>query len=169
MDSGKPVVVVTGVSGNLGTRLLSQIDDFSVVGIDVNPPKSERSIRFVRMDLGKEESCLQLIRLLKELHPVALVHLAFVLDQVRAGVLDLQRMWQINVAGMARVMEAIAEANRDQGGVEKLIFPGSVSASGQTGNGPFWGAFPLPAITYLSGWTMRKFANFLGRAHPSLA
>jgi len=25
MDSGKPVVLVTGVSGNLGSRLLSQI------------------------------------------------------------------------------------------------------------------------------------------------
>src|SRR5437868_7673514 len=130
MDSGKPVVLVTGVSGNLGTRLLSQIGDFSVLGIDINPPKTQRSIRFVRMDLGKEESCLQLIPLLKEVHPVAVVHLAFVLDQVRAGDLDLQRMWQINVAGTARVMEAIAEGHRDQGGIENFIFPSSLSVYG---------------------------------------
>jgi nucleoside-diphosphate-sugar epimerase len=39
-------------------------------------------------------------------------------------------MWQINVAGTARVMEAIAECNRNGSAVERLIIPGSVSAYG---------------------------------------
>src|SRR5919109_13737 len=168
MDSGKPVVVVTGVSGNLGTRLLSQIGDLSVVGIDVNPPKTDYPLRFVRMDLGKEESCVQLIHLLKEVRPVAVVHLAFVLDQVRAGVLDLQRMWQINVGGTARVMEAIAEANREQGGVEKFIFPSSVSAYGPSEHGPLSEDSPLGAHTYPYGVHKRECDDVVRQRAPSL-
>ena len=57
MNSGKPTVVVTGVSGNLGLRLLPQLGDFSVIGIDVAAPKTDLPIRFVRMDLGLEDSC----------------------------------------------------------------------------------------------------------------
>jgi nucleoside-diphosphate-sugar epimerase len=60
----------------------------------------------------------------------AIVHLAFVIDPLRTGVLDKNRMWQINVAGTARVMEAIAEANRNGARVDKFIFPSSVSAYG---------------------------------------
>ena len=66
------------------------------------------------MDLGDEDSCRQLFLLLRDSRAEAVVHLAFVLDPVRAGVLDVDRMWQINVAGTARVMEAITEANRDR-------------------------------------------------------
>ena len=41
MDTAKPTVVVTGVSGNLGQRLLLQLADYyKVVGIDVTPPDS---------------------------------------------------------------------------------------------------------------------------------
>ena len=112
MNSEKPTVIVTGVSGNLGLRLLPVLRDFSVVGIDIAPPKTDVPLRFVRMDLGLEESCRTLFNLFRELRPVAVVHLAFVLDPVRTGVLDLDRMWQINVAGTARVMEAVTEANR---------------------------------------------------------
>ena len=97
---------MTGVAGNLGLRLLQQLEDFSVVGLDISPPKTNFPLRFVRMDLGDEQSCRALYHLLQEARPVAVVHLAFVIDPVRTGVLDLDRMWQINVAGTARVMEA---------------------------------------------------------------
>ena len=82
------------------------------------------------MDLGEEESCRQLFLLLRESRAEAVIHLAFVLDPVRAGVLDLDRMWQINVAGTARVMEAITEANHEETMVRKFIFPSSVSVYG---------------------------------------
>ena len=60
-----------------------------------------------------------------------MVHLAFVIDPVRSGVVDAERMWQINVAGTARVMEAVTEANRStDDGVKQFIFPSSVSAYG---------------------------------------
>src|SRR6202040_2397465 len=128
MDDGKPTVVVTGIAGNLGVRLLPLMADYQVVGIDLNPPQTSHPLRFVRMDLGLEESCRELFLLLREARPVAVIHLAFVLDPVRTGVLDLDRMWHINVAGTARVMEAVTEANRDDFIVGRFVFPSSVSA-----------------------------------------
>ena len=66
--------------------------------------------------------------LLRDAHPIAVVHLAFVIDPVRTGVLDVERMWQINVAGTARVMEAVTEVNRTaDDGIKQFIFPSSVS------------------------------------------
>jgi nucleoside-diphosphate-sugar epimerase len=84
----------------------------------------------VQMDIGLEDSCREFLLLLRELRPAAVIHLAFVLDPVRNGILDVERMWQINVAGTARVMEAITEANREDFIVSKFIFPSSVSAYG---------------------------------------
>ncbi len=129
MDS-KRTVLVTGISGNLGLRLLPLLSDYHVIGVDLNPPPASHQLRFVRADFGSEESCRQMYVLLKESRPFSVIHLAFVIDPVRTGVLDLERMWQINVAGTARVMEAVTEANRDQTIVEKFVFPSSVSVYG---------------------------------------
>jgi nucleoside-diphosphate-sugar epimerase len=62
--------------------------------------------------------------------PEAVVHLAFVLDPLRTGVVNRKHMWLINVAGTSRVTEAIAEHNRMIGGIEKLIFPSSALVYG---------------------------------------
>jgi nucleoside-diphosphate-sugar epimerase len=130
MDTPKPTILVTGVSGNLGRRLLEQLSGYSVVGVDLMPPTGSVD-RFIPLDLGREESTRQLYLLLRELHPISVVHLAFVIDPQRTGVLDVDRMWQINVAGTARVMEAITECNRVAGTlVRQFIFPSSVSAYG---------------------------------------
>lgn len=130
MDTPKPTILVTGVSGNLGRRLLEQLSGYSVVGIDLVPPTGPVD-RFVSLDLGKEESTRQLHLLIREVQPLSIVHLAFVIDPQRTGVIDVDRMWQINVAGTARVMEAITEANRVAGTVvRQFIFPSSVSAYG---------------------------------------
>jgi len=147
MDREKPSVVVTGIAGNLGLRLLTQLSDYDVIGLDLNSPQTDLSLRFIRMDLGQEESCRELFSLLREARPVAVIHLAFVLDPVRTGVLDVAQMWQINVAGTARVMEAITEANRDDSIVGKFIFPSSVSAYGPDLPEPVTEDFPLGAQT----------------------
>jgi nucleoside-diphosphate-sugar epimerase len=148
MDEVKPTVVVTGVSGNLGVRLLPLLKDFQVIGIDLKSPQTSDSCRFFSaMDLGLEESCHDLVVLLREFRPFAVVHLAFVIDPVRTGILDLDRMWQINVAGTARVMEAISEANRDQPIVQKFIFPSSVSVYGSDLSAPVSEDAPLAAHT----------------------
>ena len=127
----KPVVVVTGVSGNLGSRLLPLLGSYSVIGVDVSPPQTDSELQFERLDLGQESSTRTLYELLRDTHTYAVIHLAFVIDPVRTGVLDVDRMWQINVAGTARVMEAVTEANRTtDDGVKQFIFPSSVSAYG---------------------------------------
>jgi nucleoside-diphosphate-sugar epimerase len=127
----KPVVVVTGIAGNLGSRLLPLLGSYSVIGVDIVPPRAESELQFERLDLGEESSTRSLYELLRDKHAHAVVHLAFVIDPVRTGVLELERMWQINVAGTARVMEAITEANRSSDdGVKQFIFPSSVSVYG---------------------------------------
>jgi nucleoside-diphosphate-sugar epimerase len=129
-DVAKPRVLVTGVAGNLGLRLLPELRGYDVVGVDMREPAGAGLYAFRAIDLGEESSCPQLVELLRETRCSAVVHLAFVIDPVRTGVLDVPRMWQINVAGTARVMEAITEVNRLGGGVAKFIFPSSVSAYG---------------------------------------
>jgi nucleoside-diphosphate-sugar epimerase len=147
MGDEKPRVVITGIAGNLGLRLLPLLADYEVIGLDLNPPQTSHPLRFLRMDLGLEESCRELFLLLRETRPVAVIHLAFVLDPVRTGVLDLDRMWQINVAGTARVMEAVTEANRDDAIVGRFIFSSSVSAYGPDLPEPVSEDFPLGART----------------------
>jgi nucleoside-diphosphate-sugar epimerase len=149
MTNSKPAILVTGVSGNLGLRLLPALADYEVIGVDVNPPLTKMPVQFLRMDLGEEDSCRELMQLLRDLNIVAVAHLAFILDPVRSGVLDVDRMWRINVAGTARLLEAIGETNRYETTVRKLIVPSSVTVYGPdlpepvTEEAPF-GAHTLP-------------------------
>lgn len=141
-------VLVTGVSGNLGTRLLPFLLECRVVGVDMRPPHDSTSLaHFQQMDLGREASCLELIDLLRSSEIQSVIHLAFVLDPQQTGVLDVERMWQINVAGTARVMEAISVVNRTGGSIRQFIFPSSVAAYGPETNGPVKEDAPLRAHT----------------------
>lgn len=130
--AGKPTVLITGVSGNLGLRLLQQLADFQVIGADVREPEALSSplFRFEKIDLGEERSCDQLLELMLAYRPEAVVHLAFILDPLRSGIFDRKRMWNVNVAGTSRVIEAVAEHNRMIGGIDKFIFPSSALVYG---------------------------------------
>ena len=57
MGDPKPTVVVTGISGNLGIRLLPQLAEFDVIGVDIAPPGTDLPLRFERMDLGSLPLC----------------------------------------------------------------------------------------------------------------
>src|SRR5713226_5229264 len=72
METAKPTVVVTGISGNLGQRLVPLLSDYTVVGIDVTPPAVPIQ-RFVPLDLGKEESTRELFLLMREVQPASVV------------------------------------------------------------------------------------------------
>lgn len=127
----KPAVLVTGVSGNLGLRLPAFLPDFEIVGIDFREPADQSGlVGFEKIDLSEERSCGQLLGIMNRWRPEAVAHLAFVVDPLRTGVVDHRKMWTVNVAGTGRVMEAIAEYNRSLGGINKFIFPSSVSAYG---------------------------------------
>jgi nucleoside-diphosphate-sugar epimerase len=166
----KPTVFVTGIAGNLGLRLLPQLQDFSVVGVDIAPPKSDLPLQFVRVDLGDEASCRILYHLLRETRPQAVVHLAFVIDPIRTGVIDVERMWQINVAGTARIMEAVTEANRsnEDQPVSKFIFPSSVSAYGPDLPGPVMEDYPLEAHTLPYAVHKRESDEVVQQRAPAL-
>src|SRR3984957_11765624 len=169
MATAKPTIIVTGVSGNLGQRLVPQLADYTVVGIDVTPPTRIQLDRFVALDLGLEESTRELLLLLRELQPISVVHLAFVIDPQRSGVLDVDLMWRINVAGTARIMEAIAEANRNIGtNIRQFIFPSSVSAYGSDLPAPVAEDAPLEAHTLPYAIHKRESDLVVQQRAPSL-
>ena len=147
MSDPKPVVVVTGAAGNLGLRLLPQLDAFSVCAVDVASPPVPFSGKFERIDLAETSSYDQLVRLFRRTNATAVIHLAFIIDPLRMGVLDVDRMWQINVAGTGRVADAIAEVNRSGGKIVKFIYPSSVSAYGPDLPPKVTEDFPLAAHT----------------------
>ncbi len=173
MADARPSILVTGISGNLGQRLLPMLAGFRVVGVDFRPPrtdlpKTDPPVEFVQMDLGQEASCLQLLQLMRDVRPVAVVHLAFVMDAVRTGVLDRDRIWQSNVAGTARVMEAITEANREWPMVEKFIFVSSVAAYGPNLSTPSTEETPLAAHTYTYGIHKMEADRVVQQRGPAL-
>lgn len=142
-----PAVLITGVSGSLGTRLLCELANFRVVGVDLARRSTPERVDFESVDLSSSDSSAQLADILHRSGSTAVVHLAFVLDPLRTGILDKQRMWQINVAGAVRVMEAISQVNRAGGAIEKFIFASSVSVYGPDLPYPVREDYPLGAHT----------------------
>ena len=168
MGNSTPSIVVTGISGNLGRHLLPLLGSFRVVGVDFRPPKTDQPLQFEQMDLAEEASCLQLLQLFKDVRPVAVLHLAFVMDAVRTGLVDAERIWKTNVPGTARVMEAVTEANRDWPMVEKFIFVSSVSAYGPELSKPVTEETPLAAHTYQYGVQKMEADRVVQQRAPAL-
>ncbi|HET6844975.1 MAG TPA: NAD-dependent epimerase/dehydratase family protein [Candidatus Angelobacter sp.] len=126
----KPSVLVTGVSGSLGLRLLEQLQDYHVIGVGPHEPSHRNLAAFQKLDLAEERSCDDLLAIFRQHRPQTLVHLASTGHSPRANTPDRERMWMINVAGTGRVMEAIAEHNRSLGTVEKFVYISSAEAYG---------------------------------------
>jgi len=59
----KPVVLITGSSGLIGTKVIEQLEaDYATVGLDIKPPESEvKPQRFFHCDLTEEESVAEAI------------------------------------------------------------------------------------------------------------
>src|SRR5215471_8322318 len=87
----KPTILITGVSGNLGLRLVEFLSDFKIIGVDV-APSARPLFHFEQVDLAQERSCSQLLELLRAYRPESVIHLAFIVDPLRSGVLDHNHM-----------------------------------------------------------------------------
>jgi nucleoside-diphosphate-sugar epimerase len=123
--------LVTGISGNLGRRVAPLLSAFDLVTVDLHPPPKDLPCgKFVQLDLSQASGQAQLAQLLKNENIEAVLHLAFVIDPVRTGILDVPRMWQANVAATQRLLEAVADANSNGTAVRLFVFPSSVSAYG---------------------------------------
>ncbi len=147
MTKPAATVIVTGVSGNLGKRLVPLLGEFRIIGVDLQPPDSSLPLEFHAMNLGHEASCRELTQLIRNTNARAVVHLAFVMDPLRIGPLDVERTWQINVAGTARVMEAISVVNRTGGNIRQFIFTSSVVAYGPDNSAAVMEDAPLQGHT----------------------
>jgi nucleoside-diphosphate-sugar epimerase len=128
MGDSKPIVMVTGAASALAAHLLPFLSACEVVGLDAKGPATHLPIQFASLDIAKEESCVELTSLIQQAKPVGVIHLAFDADDART--FDQDRMWHHNVAGTARVMEAVTEANRDVHIVEKFIYLSSALVYG---------------------------------------
>lgn len=62
--NAKPVILITGSSGLIGTRLARAFEDeFRIVGLDVKPPKADdSSAEFIECDLTKEPSVAEAMK-----------------------------------------------------------------------------------------------------------
>jgi nucleoside-diphosphate-sugar epimerase len=129
-------VLVTGISGNLGCRLAPLLDGYEVVSADLHsPPAGVRVGDFHSIDLSSADGRDRMAQLVRECGADAVLHLAFVVDQVRSGILDRERMRQTNVEGTRGLLDAVAEANRNSPQVRLFVYLSSVSAYG-TGHPP---------------------------------
>jgi nucleoside-diphosphate-sugar epimerase len=151
----KPTVLITGVSGSVGLRLLEQLPDFHVVGVSRHLPATLANLAaFETVDLAEEQSCDQMVGLMRSHRPEAVVHLAFVARPVGPGPTERKRMWLVNVAGSGRVAEAIAEYNRNSGTVEKFVHLSSAALHKSAAQKPV--AEDAPLESQKLPWLMDK-------------
>ena len=124
-------VLVTGISGNLGRRFAPLLESYQVISADLfPPPTSVPAGEFHAVDLSSADGREKLARVVVDSGVDAVLHLAFVVDQVRTGILDRERMRQTNVEGTRRILEAVEEANRCGTKVQLVVYLSSVSAYG---------------------------------------
>ncbi len=124
-------ILVTGISGNLGRRLAPLLESYELLSVDLYPPVAGTPAgKFIQLDLSSKAGQQELVRIVENEPLDAILHLAFVIDPVRTGILDVDRMWQANVAATQHLLEAVASRNRDALRLRLFVFPSSVSAYG---------------------------------------
>jgi nucleoside-diphosphate-sugar epimerase len=162
-------VLVTGISGNLGQRLAPLLAGYQVVSADLYPPKPGTPAgRFYPMDLSEPAGHRKLAQLLEKEGIEAVLHLAFVIDPVRTGILDERRMWLTNVAATQHLLEAIATLNRNETKVRLFVFPSSVSAYGPDLPDLVSEDAPLQAHTFPYALHKREADEICRQLHPRL-
>ena len=120
-------IAITGVSGYIGSKLLSRLDksEFvdTIVGIDVKPPKIDsRKLKFYCQDISKPFDAIFI-----ENKVDSAVHLAFVLKPTH----DKRNARQVDIAGMMNFRDAC-----NQTGVRHILYLSSHTVYGANPDNP---------------------------------
>jgi nucleoside-diphosphate-sugar epimerase len=126
---GKPIVLITGAAGNIGSTLARILaDDYRVVGLD--RPGTEADFPLIAADLTKDDSVEKSMAEFRKRfggHIASVVHLAAYFDFTG----EENPLYQtINVEGTRRLLRALQPLT-----VEQLVYSGTmlVHASGKPG------------------------------------
>ncbi len=120
----KPVVLMTGSSGLIGTRLAQALESrYQVVGLDVKPPDSEAPLDFLECDLTSETSVAHALERVQHAYGdqvASVVHLAAYYDF--AG--EPSSLYEeLTVKGSQRLLEQLRDKFSP---VEQFIFSSSL-------------------------------------------
>lgn len=125
------IVVITGASGYIGTRLLKRLTRDNavekIVALDVRHP----SIQHEKITFHHRDIRDGLFPLLKKYRPQTVFHLAFMLNPMH----NVREMFKINVEGTCR---AILDCEKAR--VKRFIYPSSATAYGASPHNPI----PIP-------------------------
>jgi UDP-glucose 4-epimerase len=127
--AGEQVVLVTGVSRDLGCRLVRSLaeTDVEVIGIDVVPPRHDlANAEFIRADIRNPV----ISKVIATRGVDTVVHLAMVATPNSAG--GRSSMKEINVIGTMQLLAACQKAET----VRKLVVQSSISVYGASPRDP---------------------------------
>ncbi len=162
-------VMVTGISGNLGRRVAPLLTGCDLVTVDLYPPpKNIPCGKFVQLDLSESSGQAELASIVKRESIDTVLHLAFVIDPVRTGIKEVQRMWQTNVVATRLLLEAVADKNAMATAVRLVVFPSSVSAYGPDLPGQVTEEAELHAHTLPYAVHKREADEICQEMHPKL-
>jgi nucleoside-diphosphate-sugar epimerase len=121
-SNDKPVVLITGASGLIGTRLAAAIAPFHrVVGLDVKPPAEDVSLDFIEADMTDDASVEQALGAVRERYGeriASVVHLAAYYDF--SG--EPNPLYdELTVQGTGRLLRALRRFH-----VEQFVFSSSL-------------------------------------------
>src|SRR5919106_6186450 len=114
--SERPIILVTGSAGLIGTRVLKAfVPDFEVVGLDVKRPEhAVEGSHFIECDLTKDESVVRALDTVREKHGnqlASVIHLAAYYD-FSGEPSDLYR--KLTVEGTFRLLKKLREFQTEQ-------------------------------------------------------
>jgi threonine 3-dehydrogenase len=127
----KPVVLVTGASGELGhglIRRLAELADDDVLALDLRALDPELARRCAETRVGDVLDRRLLERLMSEFEISAVFHLAALLS-TRAEFVP-ETAHQVNVEGTLNLLRLAVEEARSLGRPVKFLFPSSIAAYG---------------------------------------
>lgn len=116
----KPAILITGVSGMIGSAICRQFgDDYHIIGVDVEPPHEHfEALNFHQVDLTDAESVestMETVRNQTGGHLASVLHLAAYYDFSGK---DSPLYQKLTIAGTKRLLRALQKFDR----VEQFVF-----------------------------------------------